>query len=82
MNFPGSCVAGVEKPETTEFEQLLLGGKAVAITISNNNLKQTVALNDAVRYSNWNRVFGFHLPVLSKPENEDCSCPWYTTCCV
>lgn len=32
LNFLGSCVAGVGKPETTELEQLLLGRKAVAIT--------------------------------------------------
>lgn len=28
MNFPGICVAGLGKPEITEFEKLLLGEEA------------------------------------------------------
>lgn len=77
INFLGSGVTGVGEPENTEFGQLLLGGEAVAIT------------SQADSSSKWRcqlykleRSFRFHLPLLSRTENEDCGGPWYIMCCV
>lgn len=77
INFPGSSVAGVGEPKNTEFVQLLLGGEAVAITSQADGSSKWCCQLYKLEQS-----FRFHLPLLSRTANEDCSGPWYIMCCL